>query len=461
MNTLIKLLSMPTIIIMLAACGGSDNNPSSTPTPTATPTPTPTPMAKIRVFHGSPDAPAVNVSLNGNVALTNVDYATSSGLLDVNAGTNSVQVDGLLPNEQTTTVIGPADLDFEVDTRNEILAVNALENIEPIVVSRPEAFDDTMVRVTVLHGAHSAPRVDVHVTAPDAELSVNTVLGSFSFRGTLGPVEIAPADYRIRVTLEGTTTVVYDSGTLSLAAGTDVFASAVVNPVSTGNDRSPIALLVAANDGAANIVYSSTDGSDLRVVHNSADAPAVDVVANDNFAMPLVSNLAFPNFTDYLNVPADSYNIKVAATSTMMSVIDEDITLDNGTAYSVIALNNLANIEPLVLVDNTRTVATEARVRVIHGSSAAGTVDVYVTEPMADISNMMPNLSNIELRADSGFLGLAAGSYDVSVTIAGTKDIAIGPAQITVEAGKIYTIIARDGMNLSGFGLTLLDDFNN
>ena len=54
---------------------------------------------------------------------------------------------------------------------------------------------------------------------------------------------------------------------------------------------------------------------------------------------------------------------------------------------------------------------------------------------------------------------LAAGDYDVVVTPAGTKDLAIYAA-ISLETGKIYTAVARDGFGGGGpFGLILMDDF--
>lgn len=462
MKTLIKLTSVIVTSLLLLACGGDDDDNTNTDTsePEATPVATPVDStAKIRIFHGSPDAPLVDVSLDGMVALSGVDFAVSSEALDVDAETYEVQIDGILPGDQTTTVIGPVDLAFEADMQYEILAVNAVADIEPVVLSRPYAFDETMVRVTVLHGAHSAPTVDVHVTEPGATLSSDTVLGQFSFLETLGPVEVAAADYQIRVTLADTTTVVFDSGTLSLTAGADVFISALVNTNGTGLDKSPITLLVAIDDAAAAQVFSSTDGADLRVVHNSADAPSVDVVVDNDFDAPLVEGLDFPDFTGYVNVPADTYNVKVAPMGTMTAVIDADLSLANGTTYSVIAQNNVENIEALVLEDDTRSVATEARLRLIHGSSLAGQVDVYVHASGEDITALDPALADIGLGADSGFISLAAGTYAVTITPTGTKDAAIGPAEITLETGGVYTAIARDGADLNGFGLTLLDDF--
>ena len=44
--------------------------------------------------------------------------------------------------------------------------------------------------------------------------------------------------------------------------------------------------LYLLNDQAQLFVPSAKDGASLRVVHNSADAPAVDIVANNQFASP-------------------------------------------------------------------------------------------------------------------------------------------------------------------------------
>jgi hypothetical protein len=85
---------------------------------------------------------------------------------------------------------------------------------------------------------------------------------------------------------------------------------------------------------------------------------------------------------------------------------------------------------------------------------------VYVTAPGASIATATPALTNVPFRAESGYLSLAAGSYDVTVTPAGTKTAAIGPATITIANGGVYTAAARDAVGGGPpFGLILLDDF--
>ena len=52
------------------------------------------------------------------------------------------------------------------------------------------------------------------------------------------------------------------------------------------------------------------------------------------------------------------------------------------------------------------------------------------------------------------------GDYDVTVTPAGSKTAAIGPATISIANGGIYTAIARDPLpGESTLGLILDDDF--
>jgi hypothetical protein len=169
----------------------------------------------------------------------------------------------------------------------------------------------------------------------------------------------------------------------------------------------------------------------------------------------------FPAASGYLTVPPGAYNVKVTpANMPGVIVIDADLTLDAGTRYSVYATGLLASITPYVLVDDNRSVSTAAKVRVVHAAPSAGPVDIYVTPPGAGIATATPAFSNVPLRAETGYVSLAGGTYDVTVTPTGTKTAAIGPATITVLDGGVYTAAARDATGGGPpFGLILLDDF--
>ncbi len=437
--------------LALSACDGGDSNALET--------------TNIRVNHVSVDAPPVQIQLDNMVFGSNsYDYGESTGIGIEEAKTHTLSVDAILPDGTMATVLGPVTQAFEADINYDVFAIGSVadQTLEVFLMSAPAEFDDTMVRVAVAHLTEAAPMVDVHVTAPGAQINAGTVLGSFSYKETLGPVEIPAGDYQIRVTPAGSLDVVYDSGRLSLTAGSDLVIGAVPNAAVTPDTaaaKSPVSLMVVG-PGSASLVYSVSDGADLRVVHSSPDAPAVDVVVNDGFDAPLVEDLAFTDFTGYVNVPADTYNVKIAAADTMNAVIDADLTLENAGIYSVLAVNTVNSIEPLVLVDMPRPVATEAKLRAIHGSTLAGEVDLYITAPGADITGTAPTVSGFVFKADTGYVSLMPGDYDVTVTPTGSKTAALGPLTVSLDALGIYTILARDEAALNGVNVTLLDDFN-
>lgn len=430
-------LAVALVAVALSACD-SDSDSTFVASP-------PTPTFDIQVLHASPDAPAVDVLVNGSAVLQEVDYKDGSGRLELDEGTYTIAVEGILPGGNAA-VIGPVDLPFDADTIYSVVAVNDVANIEPVIVTQPRtAVSAGSARLNVLHAAAAAPQVDVYVTTPGADLAASAPVGSFAFKGTIGPAEVAAGDYQIRVTPAGDSdTVVFDSATITLNDGDDLFVAAVPNTLPpTSLSASPISLVVLTGAGSAEILNAGTTAS-LRAFHASPDAPAVDIVIDDNFASPLVEDFVFAQVAGYVPVPPATYNVKVAAANTTNAVINADLPLDAGQFYDVLAVGPLAAIEPLVLNDDPRVVNTNAKVRIVHASPTAQDVDIYVTAPGTDIATVTPTFSVIPFKASTGYVSIPAGSYDVTVTPAGTTDAAIGPATFDFANGDVITVVARD-----------------
>ena len=409
-------------------------------------------------MHASPDAPSVNVAGPSSTIVTDLAFKESSPFTRLPAGPLNVRVDALVPGG-TATVIGPTELELAPDTRYSVIALGETAALEALVIAAPATpVPPGSVRARVVHAAPNAPAVDVYVTAPGDDLAQAAPLGSFAFGEELGPADVPAGDYRIRVTPAGdAAAVAFDSGTVPLPAGADLLIVAVQN---TGPGAAPISLVVADDTGSTEIVDAASP-AELRAIHASSDAPAVDVIINDDFANPVLTHVPFTAVSDYLAVPAGTYNVKVTAAGNPGAiVVDENLTVAAGTRYSVYAAGPLASIAPYVLVDDARPIATEARVRLVHLAPSAGLVDIYVTPPGADITTASPAFAEVDFREETGYVPLPGGEYDVTVTAAGTKTAAIGPATVMVADGGVYTAAARDAEGGGPpFGLILLDGF--
>jgi LPXTG-motif cell wall-anchored protein len=177
-----------------------------------------------------------------------------------------------------------------------------------------------------------------------------------------------------------------------------------------------------------------------RVVHASPDAPAVDVWVNGAVAF---SNAPFKGITDYAKLEPGTYSVQVTPTgATEPIVIDANLDLATMTDYTVVAVGQLANIEPLVLIDNNSAPAAgKAHVRFVHASPDAPAVDISV-------ANGGPILfSNVPFKGVGDYLPVDAGTYDLEARIAGTDTVALSVPGVMLSEGTVYTIFA---MGLAG-----------
>lgn len=464
MKGITKLFSVFIISLFVSGCfldDDDDNVVSPAPTPVPAPAPAPTPTVNVRVVHASPDAPTVNVYAGSDIlaGLSNVDYQVSSPWISVDEGDYDIRVEANVPGGNLDVI--SATLTFSGETNYDVIAIDTVaQEVEPLLIENPAtAVTAGNARVQIVHAAPNAPEVDIYVTAPGDDLAGAMALATADFRQFTGQVEVTAGDYQVRITPAGATDVVFDSGTIPLGDGADLLIMATQN-VATGS--SPVTLLVSDGSTFFNI-YDTNATADIRVVHGIADAPAVDVIAND--AITLFDGPAFLDASDYLGVAAATYSIDVTADAdnSIIPIEDAEVPLQQGKFYTAIANNTLAMADLDLLEDNQRSVATEARIRIIHASQAAGEVDIYVTADGV-IDDVDPTFSavpyNTDALAETGYVPLAAGDYVVTVTGVGSKVEALETGTLSLMAGAVYTAIAVDGNNPGDAPqLVLLDDF--
>ena len=183
---------------------------------------------------------------------------------------------------------------------------------------------------------------------------------------------------------------------------------------------------------------SASNHATVRVLHASPDAPAVDIYLDDA-AVSALTNVPFATLSDYLDVPSGDHNVKVYATGTTTDpVIDVDVTLAAGTAYTIAATDAVAAITPQVLVDDPAPDCDTAQVRVVHFSADAPAVDIAPAGATPDEAV----IKNLAYPDASDYVALPGGTYDLEVRPAGETTVALDLPGVAVEDCMAYSVFA-------------------
>lgn len=201
------------------------------------------------------------------------------------------------------------------------------------------------------------------------------------------------------------------------------------------------ALFVAPIVGCFQMQEPAPETARIRMVHASPDAPAVDICANGAAAF---SNVAFPGLTDYATVAEGTYQIRVVAAGSGCAgggVINAALPLPADTETTVVALNTLDSIEPLVLEDdNAAPSAGNAKVRFVHASPDAPTVDITLT----DGTSLFDNVAFMEV---GDYIEAPAGTLDLQVRDETGTAVVLTLEDVTLEDGMVYTVYATGLLN--------------
>ncbi|NOI34914.1 DUF4397 domain-containing protein [Vibrio cyclitrophicus] len=406
------------------------------------------PTTQIQAVHASPDAPLANVLINSQARWTGVDYANASGYTSVTAGQTSVQVDVQLPGDAVLTVLPQNQFELSSDTDYTVMVVGDADGsnnpVEALVVTRPASGTATSssLDVQVVHAASDVGDVNLYVTGPSDPLG--TPLGTLGYKDFTDVLNIPAGQYRVRLE----TAIAFDSGEITLSGGSELTIAAV--PRADSNSASPVKLMVMDGKGSS-LIYDMAETAEVRVGHLVDGAPNVDVYVNSTQFAPL-DDLMFKEVRGFLDLAAGSYDIDIYETATTSpTFIDVDgLAVFTGMDYSVYAVGTVSNLnlEALVVPENRRPVATSAVLNITHAAAnpIAALVDIYLTENVG-ISGSTPALSNVKFKDYANGIYVAAGSYYVTITVAGDPTtVAIDSAPATLADGVVYQVVAIDNV---------------
>lgn len=372
----------------------------------STPPAQPGVLAYLRVINASPDAPNLDVYVNGERVLRNVRYRQVSGYITVAPGEAQVQMvragrslaRGPVYTEQTVTM--------DRGKAYTAAAAGLLANIKVLTFADDwDAPGKGQAKVRVVHLSPDAPAIDV-VAAPMGSKESAKVVSNLAFGKASDYVLVNAGGWNFDVKAAGTdtTALLLDGMTVAEGRTSTVFAVGLLNgrPALSG----------------VPVVDARATPSRLRVLHASPDAPPVDVYLN---GFRELRNVRYKTISNYLDVLPGEHRIQIVPAGKTLAqgplVIDTALNVEKGKVYAVAAAGLLANIKPIVAVDTgEQPQQNRGQVRVWHLSPDAPAVDVVFTQ-----GNNMPLAKALAFTAVTPYSDVAAGAQGVAVQANGAS----------------------------------------
>ena len=441
-RTVLKTAGGIVVAGSLAGCLGDETEPVGGPEDEEEPDETEDPdddaetdepdgEAGLRVAHLSPDAPNVDVFVDGDPVLEDVPFRTVSEYLELPAGTYRIEVTAA---GDPDTVVFDEDVEVPAGDFTAAALGELAEENQPFGV---EIFEDDLsdpgdnARVRLVHASPDAPNVDVTVDG-------DPLFEDVPF-GAAGTVEVPPGDYKLEVrpaTPDADGDVVANFK-LSVEAGTvySAFAVGYLDPDAAPADV-PFALDVVVDAEFEEDTEEEPEETDLRVAHLSPDAPNVDVFVDGD---PVLEGVPFRAVSEYLDLAPGTYDIEITAAGDPDTVVfDEAVELSEG-AFTAAALGELAEENQPFSVelyeDDLSDPGKDARIRLVHASPDAPNVDVTVDgEPLFE---------DVPFGA-AGAVEVPAGEYELEVRPAtpDTDGDVVATFDVDLAAGTVYSAFA-------------------
>ena len=165
--------------------------------------------AYVRVFHASPDAPAVEVFVDGAKAVKSLSFPKVTAFLKLPAGSHHLQVFPAGAAYSAKGGVIDATVPFKANVFYTVAAVGKLKSITAALFTTPMGMNNSKATVRFIHLSPDAPAVDIE--AKGAGLIFKDV--SFPNRA-MSPITVPTGAYTLLVHPAGadTTTVLTVSG---------------------------------------------------------------------------------------------------------------------------------------------------------------------------------------------------------------------------------------------------------
>ncbi|MBM4131267.1 DUF4397 domain-containing protein [bacterium] len=455
-NRKLKTLGLASLLAMsvvLTGCSDDDDDPTGPPMGDG---------AELRVVHASPDAGNVDIYAEGVAAplLSNVPYTATSAYLDLAPGVYNIQLRPAGASASSAPVFQTGPVTVPEGARITAIAAGlagssaAADKLRVLLMAESfSAPGAANAIVRVVHASADAPTVAVDV-GNDGTPEIAS-LARFADTGGAGVALPAGSPLAIGIWAGAPLARVTAFTTPALPSGGEIFVIATGLLGKLPRSADGFGLLAVGPTGTIGLIRQNPT---VFVLHASPDAPAVKLNLAGT-STTIVNSLAFGALSAPLQVAPGTVGLDVlpAAGGALVAAYTTP-TLLAGERYLAIASGYVANATRAFTVLPLRdefTSAAGARVRVMHASPDAPTVDVGTVSgmtftPVAALSGLAFGNAS----AGSG-LELGAGAVTIGVAAAGST-VTVAKFNLSLTAGQRAFAVAGGSLGTAGQSFRLL-----
>ena len=370
--------------------------------------------ARARLIHVAVTAPAVDIYVNGELAVADLSYGESTPYFGLPAGPAELKA----TLEGTSAQLFLQWLNLDGDSATILISSKASA---PLVVIPDDLrpLDFAMSRILIVNALDNAFSVDIGSSGVDLQTSDEVSPGD-----TLGPIEMAAAHVELGLH------PVNDDGKAARATFRTNFpagSSSILVIHGSSDDPQLFHALAAADADAMS--------GRVRFVHAVPGAAPVDLNIDDQMIVP---SLAFAAPTEHISLPGGSHELTLSLGGTVLSSMNLDVSA--GQMQTVVLMGTPAALTVQQYQDSLQVL-----------SASAAVVSLINAVPNSSVSRLQLDSGAI-VAADVGF-GEAAGAAQI---VPGTHSMSlildindergsIDVPPVHYYAGSYYNLIALSG----------------
>ncbi len=386
-----------------------------------------------------PDSPGL-IFLIEEQLLGTVGFKESLGPQPFDDLSYNFNFDLLFVGDAGTTRIATQFIDVVADTDYTVVITGSIAAPILTLWERPERVFDAAATVFEAGFAHLSPSlgdVDVYLATTGTMPVLGEERAKLSYGDTMPGIDLEAGQFEVIVTARDQPgMILYQSFDTFFGAGfTYTITIFDADPSITGD----YSVRLITSGGASIELADSRIMPTLRTIHAAFGTENIDIYRDEDFTAPIYSDLGFGESTGDLSVPNGTVLYTYTTVGDTSMIIDEESQLvPRGLRITAVLAGLLgSDLTRILVADDRRSIVTHAKLRLIQAAANFPTLDVYIVDAGADITDLDPTLSSVSFGLATDFVAQVANSYDLILTLPAEKTVIAGPISLVLADGDV------------------------